>query len=68
MLAGEVEGQIETGYRLDFGNGTVLRVSGIDMVRKLNSNKFGLLVSSQFESRQELLDLHIIGATAQILE
>ena len=68
VLAGKVEGLIETGYRLNFGNGTVLQVSGVEMIRKVSADSFGLLVSNQFESRQELIDLNIIGATAQILE
>ena len=68
VLAGELQGQIEIGYRLNFGNEVVLHVSGVEMLRKVNTDNFGLLVSNQFDSRQELIDLNIIGATAQILE
>ena len=68
VLTGSVEGQIEIGYRLDFGNEVVLQVSGVEMLRKARTDNFGLLVSNQFKLRQELIDLNIIGATAQILE
>jgi hypothetical protein len=67
-LVGEFEGNILPGYRLDFGNNFILRVTHVDFVRKYNSEKIGLLVSNQFESRQELIDQNILGATAQILE
>jgi hypothetical protein len=68
VLAGEVEGQISPGYRLAFGNDVVLRVRAVNWIRTAGPDKFGLLIANHFESRQELVDLNIIGATAQILE
>ena len=68
VLVGELEGNILSGYQLDFGNDVVLHVSGIQLTKVYNSDKLSLLVSNQFESRQELVDQNIIGATAQILE
>ncbi|MBO2008406.1 hypothetical protein [Hymenobacter negativus] len=68
VLTGAVKGQIEIGYRLDFGSEVVLHVSGVEMLRKFNTDNFGLLISNQFKLRQELIDLNIIGATAQILQ
>ena len=68
VLVGELEGNILSGYRLDFGNDVILQVSGIQLTRVYNSDKISLVIFNQFESRQKLVDQNIIGATAQILE
>jgi len=68
VLVGDFEGNILPGYRLDFGNDLIFYVTGVDFMRKLNNEKIGLLIRNQFESRQELIDLNIMGTTAQILK
>jgi len=67
-LVGELEGSVLPGYHLDFGSGIILHVRWVELTRSYNIEKFGLIVSNQFQSRQELIDQKIIGSTAQILE
>ncbi|WP_133257196.1 hypothetical protein [Hymenobacter edaphi] len=68
-LVGEVTGQVGSNNYLAFPGGLVLRIIGVNLINIRNqSEKLGLLIPDQFTSRQELLDQHIIGATAQILE
>ncbi|HLK96594.1 MAG TPA: hypothetical protein VK364_02395 [Hymenobacter sp.] len=68
MLAGALTGEALVGHQLAFPSGTVLRVDGVEMINTLRTGKAGLLIPSEFASRQELLDQNIIGATARILE
>ena len=68
VLAGAVTGEVSVGHQLAFASGTVLRVNGVEMINTLRTGKAGLLIPSEFTSRQELLDQNIIGATARILE
>jgi len=69
VLAGEVSGTVLTGNHLVFGSGSLLRISGVSVINSRTvTGKIGLLVSTQFASRQELIDKQILDATAQILE
>lgn len=69
VIIGQVEGQVNAGSQLLFGNGTVLHVTGVNVANTLNATlKFGLLISESFAARQELVDRGLIDATARILE
>ena len=66
MLVGNVKGDVAVGNKLAFDNGVLLQVRGIELMSR--TDKQALLISPAFSSQQELIDQHIIGATAQIVE
>jgi hypothetical protein len=66
VLTGTIQGDVTVDSQLAFDNGVSLQVRGMEMMSR--TDKQALLISATFASRQELIDQHIIGATAQILE
>lgn len=68
-LLGVLTGQVASGNYLAFSSGLRLRIIGVQLGGSpQQSDKQGLLIPLQFQSRQDLLDQQIIGATARVLE
>lgn len=68
VLAGEVSGIVAVGNHLYISKDVLLQITEVEAINNKQGGKVGLLVRTQFASRQELIDLNIIGATARILE
>jgi hypothetical protein len=66
VLLGKVNGQVESGYQLVFGNGTCWNIQGVEAINQRNEyEKMGLLVDAPPTTNDELLRI-IWSGIAQI--
>lgn len=69
ILVGALAGEALTGNHLAFPSGLVVQIKGVELLNLRNQyDQISLLIPPQFASKQELIDQHIIGATARVLE
>lgn len=66
VLAGNLVGEVTSGNRLVVAEAELL-ITGVEVINLQGKHKTGLVIAQQFASRRELVEQHIVGATAQIL-
>ena len=66
VLAGNLVGEVTSGNRLAAAEVELL-ITSVEVINVQGKQKLGLVIAQQFASRRELVDQHILGATAQIV-
>lgn len=65
VLAGNLLGEVTSGNRLAAER--ELLILSVEAINVQGKHKTGLVIAQQFESRDELVEKHLIGATAPII-